>query len=534
MIRFSIKALMLTAAITFGWSDIDAASAADASFKGKRINVIIGSSPGGGTDGTTRLVGRYLEKYLPGKPRLVYRNMPAGHGVKASNYFANEVPTDGTFWMGGSSSYLDANNLRKKVVKYNPTKYKYIGGIDRGGSVVVMRKSLLENLTDKSKKPVVAGVIDGSRTWAQMLLWGSEYLGWNIKFVVGYPGSAALVLAARKGEIDMFGTSQLSVHKNVSKTGEFIGLTQIGQFADGKNNRRTSFQEVPVITEIMKGKTKGLAKKAYEYWQQANQIDKWYALPPKTPANIVAAYMVAFAKAAKDPDFTKFGKLQFSTDFAPQTGPDVFKLVNATSYPDSDLLDFMRKLKVKYGLPANQLSDQEIARIAKEKGLDKKDSPMKLAELISVKREGREVQFKVKAGTHKVKVSSSRSKIVIDGAKAKRAGLKAGMNCLVDYPGDGQEAAKFECATTAKGFAALKKQGAGSGGVETTLASIKRDGREVHFKVGSGTHKVKVSGSRTKVSIAGNKVKRNKLKPGMKCTVEYPGNGAEALAIACK
>ena len=125
--------------------------------------------------------------------------MPAGHGVKASNYFANVVKADGSFWMGGSSSYGDANNLRKKVVKFDPTKFPYIGGIDRGGSVVVTRKSILANLTDKSKEPVVAGVIDGSRTWAQMLVWGSEFLGWNIKFVVGYPGSASLILAARKG-----------------------------------------------------------------------------------------------------------------------------------------------------------------------------------------------------------------------------------------------------------------------------------------------------------------------------------------------
>jgi tripartite-type tricarboxylate transporter receptor subunit TctC len=92
------------------------ASAAEVSFKGKRINVIIGSQPGGGTDGTTRLVGRFLEKHLPGKPRMIYRNMPAGHGVKASNYFANEVKGDGLTWMGGASSYVDANNLRKKVV----------------------------------------------------------------------------------------------------------------------------------------------------------------------------------------------------------------------------------------------------------------------------------------------------------------------------------------------------------------------------------------------------------------------------------
>ncbi|MCH6578162.1 MAG: hypothetical protein IH807_10070, partial [Proteobacteria bacterium] len=148
---FSTKAIMLGAAAILGWAGATNGAMATPDFKDKRINVIIGSSPGGGTDGTTRLVGRYLEKYLPGEPSMLYRNMPAGHGVKASNYFANVVKADGSFWMGGSSSYVDANNLRKKVVKFDPTKFVFIGGIDRGGSVVVTRKSNLANLTDKSK-----------------------------------------------------------------------------------------------------------------------------------------------------------------------------------------------------------------------------------------------------------------------------------------------------------------------------------------------------------------------------------------------
>ena len=443
---FSTKSIMLGAAAILGWAGATNGAMATPDFKDKRINVIIGSSPGGGTDGTTRLVGRYLEKYLPGQPRMLYRNMPAGHGVKASNYFANVVKADGSFWMGGSSSYVDANNLRKKVVKFDPTKFVFIGGIDRGGSVVVTRKSNLANLTDKSKEPVVAGVIDGSRTWAQMLVWGSEYLGWNIKFVVGYPGSASLILAARKGEIDMFGTSQLSVHRSIAKTGDFVGLAQIGQFSGGKHRRRSSFKEVPLITVLMKGKTKGLAKKAFDYWIQANQIDKWYALPPKTPADIVEAYRAAFHKATLDPDFIKFGKLQFSADFTPQTGEDVGEAIRATAYPDDDLLSYMRALRVKFGLPASQMTDDEMKRLAKKLG---GDAGLKVkVKLLAVKRGGRWLHFKNKGAEHKTKVSSSRTEVSIDGKKAKRKALKAGMVCEISYAGDGGEANTVKCSTT--------------------------------------------------------------------------------------
>ena len=68
----------------------------------------------------------------------------------------------------------------------------------RGGSVVFMRTDQKANLTDKSKPPVVIGVVDGDRSWEQMITWGAEYLGWNVRFVVGYPGSALMLLAVRR------------------------------------------------------------------------------------------------------------------------------------------------------------------------------------------------------------------------------------------------------------------------------------------------------------------------------------------------
>ncbi len=531
--RFAAGWLGLTGMTTLALCVALPAHAADVTFKGKKINVLIGSSPGGGTDGTTRLVGRYLEKYLPGKPRLVFRNMPAGHGVKANNFFVARGKRDGTYWIGGSSSYVHADSLRKKVVKYNPTKYEFFGGIFRGGSVVIIRKAKVADLTNKSKKPVIAGVLDGTRTWAELLVWGSEFLNWNIKYVVGYPGSAALALAARRGEIDGFGTSSIAMHRSLESTGNFTGLAQIGQFSGGKYTRRSSFKDVPLVTDLMKGKTSGIAARAFTYWTKANQIDKWYALPPGTKPAIVAAYRKAFAKAAKDPDFIKFGRHQFSADFTTQTGEDIAAAVAATAYPSPDLLDYMRSLRIKHGLPASRLSDKEMARLAKKLTAGVV-IPMILTKLTDSKRDGRRIFFTAGKNTHKVKVSGSRTKVTIDGAKTKRSNLKPGMDCLVTYPGDGQEAKAIDCATKPDTLASLKKRNAEVNGVQIKIADIKREGRRVMFKVGGAMHTVKVSGSRTKVSIKGATVKRSKLKTGMSCAVKYLGDGQEAQSIACK
>ncbi|MCZ6447681.1 MAG: tripartite tricarboxylate transporter substrate-binding protein [Alphaproteobacteria bacterium] len=442
MTRFSLRALVFGIVATLGWAGAMEGATAAPDFKDKKINVIIGSSPGGGTDGTSRLVGRFLAKYLPGQPQMIYRNMPAGHGVKASNYFYNQAKPDGLTWFGGASSYVDPNNLRKKVVKYNPTEYAYIGAIVRGGSLLMLRKAVLKNLTDKSMKPVIVGTLDGSRSWAQALAWGSEYLGWNLKFVVGYPGSAALTLALRRGEIDMFGTSGIMILKSLIKTGKFQGLVQLGEAEGDGVVRRMSFPDVPTIPELMADKPKGIAKEAFDFWSKTNQIDKWYALPPKTPKDIAAVYRVAFTKATKDPEFIKFGRHQFSIDFRTVRAATIAELIGSTAYPKLELIEHIRQIRIKNGLPAARLSDAELAKLAKKLG----GPALKVkAKLIAVKRGGRWLHFKNKGAAHKAKVSSSRSKVSIDGKKAKRSKLKPGMTCEIVYGSNGGEVKTVSC-----------------------------------------------------------------------------------------
>ena len=427
------------------WAGAMESANADPNFKGKRINALIGSSPGGGTDGTTRLVGRFLEKYLPGKPRIVYRNMPAGHGVKANNYFYNQVKPDGLTWFGGASSYVDANNLRKKVVKYNPTHYEYIGAVIRGGSVVTINKAKLKNLTDKSMKPVIIGTLDGSRSWAQMLAFGVQHLGWNMKFVVGYPGSAGLTLATRRGEIDGFGTSGIAIQKTLLKTGKFQGIAQIGEAEDGKITRRQSFPDVPTMPELMAGKTSGLDKEAFDFWTKASGIDKWYALPPKTPKAIVGVYRVAFIKANKDPEYIKFAKHQFSVDFRPVSAATISDQIGSTAYPKLEVMERIRQIRIKAGLPSAPLSEAEMAKLAKKlagPGLKVK------TKLIAVKRGGRVLVFKNKGADHNAKVSGSRSKVTINGKKAKRKALKPGMNCEIAYGGNGGDVKTVDCSAS--------------------------------------------------------------------------------------
>jgi tripartite-type tricarboxylate transporter receptor subunit TctC len=418
---------------------------AEVNFKGKTIDIILGSASGGGTDGTTRLVGTYLEKYLPGNPTPRYRNVPGGHGAKGLNFFAKAKP-DGLTWAGGSSSHVDPEALRKSVVEYNPTKFNYFGGISRGGSIVFIRKEKLANLTDKSKPPVVVGVLDGNRSWEQMITWGAELLNWNVRFVVGYPGTSFLLLAVRRGETHMMGTSNLSLLSEMFATGEFVGVAQLGDQQDAGNfAQRTNFENIPTFPSLVKSKASGLSGEAFEFWNSLNDLDKWYALPPGTPKDVVEAYRTAWGKAIKDPEFIKQGKILFSEDFSPVSGAEIAEIVGKTAYPKKEIVSYMEEVKVKHGLPAEALSDEELAALAKAKGLDKAEIPAIQAVILKVGDGGRDVEFKVGDAAKKVDISDKRTKVTISGKKADRAELKAGLNCSIEYLADAKEANGIDC-----------------------------------------------------------------------------------------
>src|SRR3546814_17575010 len=65
---------------------------ADAFFAGKQIELLIGTTPGGGYDTYGRLVARHMGDYIPGKPTLVPKNMPGAGSNKATGYIYNVAP----------------------------------------------------------------------------------------------------------------------------------------------------------------------------------------------------------------------------------------------------------------------------------------------------------------------------------------------------------------------------------------------------------------------------------------------------------
>jgi tripartite-type tricarboxylate transporter receptor subunit TctC len=295
------------------------------------ITMIIGYAAGGGVDATGRLFAQFLTKYMPGNPPVIVRNMPGADGRVALNYLVRQVKPDGLTLTVGSSTQLDPINYRVSTAQYDPTKFKFVGGISRGGTFQVISKSGEERLTDKSATPVAVGAVDGRRSGEQMTSWGMEFLDWNAKWVVGYSGASETSVALERGEVDVISTSNSFLIKRLIDTGKFKLLSQSGIVIDGKLRRRSDFADTPVMAELIGNKLADQgARDAFSYWEAICLMEPWAALPPDTPAPVVASYRAAFDKMFKDPEFLEKGK-RISADIAPMTHADIERLVKTAA-----------------------------------------------------------------------------------------------------------------------------------------------------------------------------------------------------------
>jgi tripartite-type tricarboxylate transporter receptor subunit TctC len=339
----SIAALLLVCLLG------NAAFAAEAFYEGKTLRILVSSGTGGGTDTAARLVSRFIGKYLPGNPKVLVQNMPGGGGTIANNYFANETKPDGLTIMQDSSSAIGNFVRGGPTIKYDPRSNKMIGGVARSGSLLMIRNEARPRLTDRSAKPVVVGDTDGIRSWVAMTVWAAEYLGWNLRWIYGYPGSRELQLAIRQGEIDMWATANVKLVKDLQRE----GVVQVVLAEDER--RREDFPDVPSFIETLGSKKPtGLAWQAFVGWAGSPELDKFLVAPGGTPEPLVKMLREAFEKVMKDPEVDKEGDKFFGDGWKPVTAERVDTLIRDQIGIPKEAKDFITKLRQKYNLPIGE------------------------------------------------------------------------------------------------------------------------------------------------------------------------------------
>jgi tripartite-type tricarboxylate transporter receptor subunit TctC len=319
------------------------ASAQTVSFKGKTITMIVGYPAGGGTDISGRLIASVLGKHLPGEPTVTTQNAPGAEGMTALNFFVQQTKADGLTITMGSGSQADPTHYRKPQSHYDPTKFAFIGGVGRGGSALIINAEAEKKLHARDAAPAIMGTTSGApRTNMQMAAWGKEFLGWNLKWVLGYRGTNELFVALDRSEIDMTATSNLSLFSRLLASGKSKILVQSGTTRAGRLTPRPEFNNAPLMPLLLAGRIKDpIAAKSFDYWLTVHSgPDKWLALPPDTPETVGNVYRDAFSRMTNDPEFIERSK-KVADDFTPISYSDVEFWMKALGSTQPEVVEFI-------------------------------------------------------------------------------------------------------------------------------------------------------------------------------------------------
>ncbi|MBI4331779.1 MAG: hypothetical protein HY673_10910 [Chloroflexi bacterium] len=322
-------------------------------YQGKTIEILVESSAGGGTDTIARISAPYLTKHIPGNPKVIIRNQPGGAGAIANNVFTEKAKPDGLQLLQNSSSPISMQLRSRDLIKYDLTKYRTIGNVSRGESILMIRKGLKDRLTDSSGKGLVVGTKEGEETWQAIPLWAREFLGWNVRWVPGFGGTSEMELAFRRGELDLFGTANAFIIRRLAQEGLTENITTIGSMKGDKFLRRPDFPDVPTFDEMLGSKKPtGVAWQAYIVWVGPNLVDKFLVAPPGTPDRIVNILTDAYAKMAKDPQFDEIVKKTVSDVYEVGIGKDVELMLKQIVEAPPEALNYSRQLQQKFGILA--------------------------------------------------------------------------------------------------------------------------------------------------------------------------------------
>ncbi|MGJ3263289.1 MAG: Bug family tripartite tricarboxylate transporter substrate binding protein [Salinarimonas sp.] len=309
MISFASRLLATTAAVlALGTSTL----AAQPFYEGKTVTLLVGFSPGGGTDRFARVVQQHLGEHIAGEPTVLVQNMPGAGSVLASNYYVDRAPRDGTMLMVGTGQLLmrillGVEGSTARIADYEPLMAGPVGRVTSASADLGIDGPA--DLMDGGEELIVgsAGVMASIDT-----ILGLRLLDVDFRAISGYEGKAETLLAMQRGEASVDGQTTPVYNATVRplvEEGSVVPLFAQG-FIDGEGNlvRDPAAPEIPTVLEVyqeVRGEMpSGPAWNAYMATTAATVVaGKVLMIQEDGPQEAKDALRAAIDSMVEDPDF---------------------------------------------------------------------------------------------------------------------------------------------------------------------------------------------------------------------------------------
>jgi tripartite-type tricarboxylate transporter receptor subunit TctC len=310
-------------------------------YEGKAITFLVGSSAGGGTDVTARLIARHIERHIPGKPRIDVMNKPGAGGMIAANELYNLKKPDGLSISTLNTGSLFATATGNQAIKFDLQKFLWLGQAFDDAQVLYLKTSTpytsfdaVRKANKEGKQPKMgAQALDHTSNVVVKI--AEQIFGLDFQVIPGYPGTPQILLDIERGALD--GRAQ-GIGSLMSTRREWIKNGYIKILATSKKRRDPRVPDVASMEELAPAGSKGLLNALYAGQNLARSV----VLPPGVPADRVKILRDAFAAMTKDEAFLKEAeKLGLEVDLI--RGEDMNRDIEST-LRDKRLMDLYRMI----------------------------------------------------------------------------------------------------------------------------------------------------------------------------------------------
>jgi tripartite-type tricarboxylate transporter receptor subunit TctC len=266
----------------------------------------------------------FLQKYLPGNPKIIIKNAPGGEWNIGINKMNRAKPDGHT--IGILNMPANAVSQVLGTAKFDLTKMNWLGNIGEVTYVTaISKKSKYRTLKELQAAPeVVSGVVGLASTAGLGTLIAAERMGVKMKFLP-HVGSTEAILAAIRGDVDWVQYPFSTLKKSIVDSDDLIPIWVYS------NERIKMIPDVPTVVELGYG--------------DLNNVVKMYrpiAGPPGMSKEVVKLWRDAFWKATNDPEFQKKQRAANASPL-PMTAEELDAMVVGAIKMVSEYKDLIKK-----------------------------------------------------------------------------------------------------------------------------------------------------------------------------------------------
>jgi tripartite-type tricarboxylate transporter receptor subunit TctC len=318
-------------------------------YKDKTIRIVAGYGAGSVDDAWTRLIARYLGKYIPGNPNIIVQNMPGAGAMIAANYVYKVAKPDG-LTLGGIRAGLYFDQLvKRKEVQFDWTRFTWLGTPTQVEQIIYIRANTPYKTIQDVRKAAVPPKCGATGTSSTGYYTGNlieETLGAKFITLTGYRDGPEVDLAVEREEIHCRGISLETLfgreplvgwHKN----GFVRVLVQTGKKRDPR------LPDVPTLWELMNEyKTPEAGRRLATIILAVGAFGRPYVSTPDLPPERAKTLQAAFKKTLFDPEFQAQAK-ERRLEIEPVAGEELAVLAREVIAQPADVIERMRQLLEK-------------------------------------------------------------------------------------------------------------------------------------------------------------------------------------------